>query len=518
MRKIIRGQEAREAMADGVSILAECVSATFGPQGRFVTSWKGHGIPVATKDGVSAAKEVVLEDPARAAGAELVKAAAKKVAEEAGDGTTTTTVLSDALVREGLMALSEGVAFRDIRKEYLDGLAQAEAVLASMKRPVASEEDAVHVASVSADDAATGKAIGSPMWSAGKDALATVEMGTSNGVEAKESAGYRFDKGWLAPQFVADPSKLRTTLKKCAVYVTSRTLSAGVEAVPIFQAAADRGFQRLLMVVGGMEGEALATSIFNRQKGAIDVVAVKAPSFGERREEILGDIAAYVGGAVHGDDEPFRKEMLGTADIVEVDRMGTGILGGGADPKALEARKEGIRTLKGETKSEYDRKELQGRLEALEGKAVTFTVGGQSETEALELRDRVDDAVLAVKAAMRGGVLPGRGKALLVAHRELAVAFPYFASALLAPATRLMANAGLDLGGEWLNDLLCIESPWGWCDEALENGDVPMDLYASGIIDPFEATVSAIRNAVAAAIAILGTEVLIVEVPEKKAA
>ncbi len=512
MREIIRGEDARARMADGVRLLAECVGATFGPQGKLVTTWKGHGVPVATKDGVSAAREVVLEDAAMAAGAELVKAAARKVAEEAGDGTTTTTVLSDALVCEGLQAMDDGQGLRALRAEFQDGLKAAEAVLSGIRRPASAESDAVHVAAISADDAALGEAIGVPMWRAGKDALATVEMGSDSGVKAKESVGYRFDKGWIAPQFVADPAKLRTVLKKCAVYATGRTLTGGVEVVPVFQAAAEAGHSRLLMVVGGMEGEALATSIFNRQKGAIDVVVVKAPSFGERREEVLGDIAAYVGGRLHGDGEAFRPDMLGSAASVEVDRMGTGIMGGAADPVALEARKDGIRALKAETKSEFDRKELQGRLEALEGKAVVFEVGGQSETEALELRDRVEDAVLAVKAALRGGVLPGSGKALLEAQRELMASHPSFAMALSAPAERLMENAGVLLGDEWLGRLMATDSPWEWVDD----DGTTKDLYASGIVDPFEATLSALRNAVSAAIAILGTEVLIVETSEGK--
>lgn len=517
MRSIISKDEARMKLMTGIQKLADAVGSTLGPYGRTVTVWKGHGVPMTTKDGVSVSREVILPDPHEAAGAELVKAAARKTAEEAGDGTTTATILAAALVSNGMEAMTKDrLNILEVREEYEKGLSAALNFLTNLRRDLASEADLTHVTGISANDKLIGAVIGPALWKVGKSGLATVKQGTDPGIKVQDTEGYRFDKGWIANQFVADAARLRTVLDKCVIYATPRTLTSGAEVVQVFETAVKLGTKSLLMIVGNMESEALSTSILNRQRGMIDVVVVRAPSFGERRDEILGDIMVSVGGKVHGDDEVFAPEtMVGMAEKVEVDRMGTVIFGGAGNATAIKERLESIQTLIDGTASEFDKEELKKRAEALNGRAVAFEVGGRSEIEALELFHRVEDAVLAGKAAMREGVLPGRGKALLETHKQLVAMYPHFGMALIAPVFTLLQNADL-LEPVDMADYFDIEDPWAGKDFKDWNNPKPIDLYEAGVIDPLQVTMSALRNATSAAILVLSTDVLIVEEPEKK--
>lgn len=516
MRSITTLASARLRLAVGVKKLEEAVGSTLGPHGRNVTVWLGHGVPMTTKDGAAVAREVQLPDMGEAAGAELAKAAARKTAEEAGDGTTTSTILVNALVQEGLDAMAEGMSLREVREEFEDGLTVAETILNSMKKDVVDVGTLVHVATISANSSSVGEKVGRALFEVGKDGLATVELGLEPGITVEKTEGYRFDKGWISPAFVSDASRLRTTLEDAAIYLTPDTLTTGEQVVTVLAAAAEAKKKALLMVVGGIEGQALATAILNRKEGRMDILVVKAPGYGERREELLGDVACLTGGVIHTlEDGDKTGDFLGFAAKVEADRMGTVIFGGSGTKEAKAERLESIATLRKGTKSQFDRSELDKRAQSLDGRAVAFSVGGRSETEALELFHRVEDAILASKSALQGGILPGGGRALLEVHREVFAAYPTFAMALVAPFWRLLMNAEPKDFHLFTLDQAFTDNVWeGLAWQGRTREFTRVDLYEAGIMDPYLVTLSALKNAVSAACLILSTGTVITEEKE----
>ena len=523
-------EEARRALERGMNVLADAVKVTLGPKGRNVVLEKKWGAPTITNDGVSIAKEIDLEDPYEKIGAELVKEVAKKTDDVAGDGTTTATVLAQALVREGLRNVAAGANPMGLKKgiERAVGIVSDELLL--MAKDVETKEQIASTAAISAGgDMEVGDLIAEAMDKVGKEGVITVEESQTFGLELELTEGMRFDKGYISPYFVTDTERMETVLDDPYILIANSKISAVKDVLPILEKVMQSG-KPLMIIAEDVEGEALATLVVNKIRGTFKSVSVKAPGFGDRRKAMLQDIAILTGGQVISEEVGLKLDtttldLLGTARKVVVTKDETTVIEGGGDADQIQGRVNQIRAEIEKSDSDYDREKLQERLAKLAGGVAVIKVGAATEVELKERKHRIEDAVRNAKAAVEEGIVPGGGVALIQAMKlagskidalgltdEQAVGANIVRVAVSAPLKQIAENAGLEGGVvvEKVRDL-----PAGQGLDAATGEYV--DMIAAGIIDPAKVTRSALQNAASIAALFLTTEVVIADKPEKSA-
>ena len=523
-------EEARRALERGMNVLADAVKVTLGPKGRNVVLEKKWGAPTITNDGVSIAKEIDLEDPYEKIGAELVKEVAKKTDDVAGDGTTTATVLAQALVREGLRNVAAGANPMGLKKgiERAVGIVSDELLL--MAKDVETKEQIASTAAISAGgDMEVGDLIAEAMDKVGKEGVITVEESQTFGLELELTEGMRFDKGYISPYFVTDTERMETVLDDPYILIANSKISAVKDVLPILEKVMQSG-KPLMIIAEDVEGEALATLVVNKIRGTFKSVSVKAPGFGDRRKAMLQDIAILTGGQVISEEVGLKLDtttldLLGTARKVVVTKDETTVIEGGGDADQIQGRVNQIRAEIEKSDSDYDREKLQERLAKLAGGVAVIKVGAATEVELKERKHRIEDAVRNAKAAVEEGIVPGGGVALIQAMKlagskidalglteEQAVGANIVRVAVSAPLKQIAENAGLE-GGVVVEKVR--ELPAGQGLDAATGEYV--DMIAAGIIDPAKVTRSALQNAASIAALFLTTEVVIADKPEKSA-
>ena len=524
MAKLIEfDDEARRGLERGMNTLADAVRVTLGPKGRNVVLEKQWGAPTITNDGVSIAKEIELEDPYEKIGAELVKEVAKKTDDVAGDGTTTATVLAQAMVREGLRNVNAGANPLALRKGIDAAVAAIVEQLGQMSTDIETKEQIAATASISAGDTSVGEIIAEAMDKVGKEGVITVEESNTFGLDLELTEGMRFDKGYISPYFVTDTERMEATLEDPYILIVNSKISSLKDLLPVLEKVMQSG-KPLLVIAEDVEGEALAGLIVNKIRGTFKSVAVKAPGFGDRRKAMLTDIAILTGGQVISEEvglslEATTLDLLGKARSVLVTKDECTIVDGAGDQAQLEGRVAQIRKEIENSDSEYDREKLQERLAKLAGGVAVIKVGAATEVELKERKHRIEDAVRNAKAAVEEGIVPGGGVALLQASAkasvdglsgdELTGAQIVFAAAK-APLRQIAHNAGLE-GGVIAEKVAGLDAGQG-LDAA--TGEY-VDMVASGIIDPAKVTRSALQNAASIAGLFLTTEAVIADKPEK---
>ncbi|MEV4891924.1 chaperonin GroEL [Nonomuraea sp. NPDC055795] len=517
-------EDARRGLERGMNQLADAVKVTLGPKGRNVVLEKKWGAPTITNDGVSIAKEIELEDPWEKIGAELVKEVAKKTDDVAGDGTTTATVLAQALVREGLRNVAAGANPMALKKGIEAAVERVSEELSKLAKDVETKEQIASTASISAADTEIGALIAEAMDKVGKEGVITVEESNTFGLELELTEGMRFDKGYLAPLFITDSDRLEAVLDDPYVLLVSGKVSANREVLPLLDKVVQAGGP-LLVIAEEVEGEALATLIVNKMKGIFRSVAVKAPGFGDRRKAMLGDIATLTGGQVIAEEVGLKLEsatldLLGRARKVVVTKDETTIVDGAGDADQIAGRVNEIRAEIDRTDSDYDREKLQERLAKLAGGVAVIKAGAATEVELKERKHRIEDAVRNAKAAVEEGIVPGGGVALLQAGTKAfdklelsgdeATGAAIVKKALEEPLKQIAVNAGLE-GGVVVERVRNL-TPGEGLNAA--TGEY-VNMFDAGILDPAKVTRSALQNAASIAALFLTTEAVIAEKPEK---
>jgi chaperonin GroEL len=525
MAKLIAfGEQARRGLERGMNTLADAVKVTLGPKGRNVVLEKKWGAPTITNDGVSIAKEIELEDPYEKIGAELVKEVAKKTDDVAGDGTTTATVLAQALVREGLRNVAAGANPIALKRGIEAAVANVAEELAKLAKDVETKEQIAATASISAGDTSVGEIIAEAMDKVGKEGVITVEESNTFGLELELTEGMRFDKGYIAAYFWTDAERMEAVLDDPYILIVNSKISAVKDLLPVLEKVMQGG-KPLLIIAEDVEGEALATLIVNKVRGTFKSVAVKAPGFGDRRKAMLQDIAILTGGQVVSEEVGLKLDgvtldLLGKARKVVVTKDETTIVDGSGDADQIQGRVNQIRAEIEKSDSDYDREKLQERLAKLAGGVAVIKVGAATEVELKERKHRVEDAVRNAKAAVEEGMVPGGGVALVQAGRtafekldlsgDEATGANIVKVALDAPLRQIAVNAGLE-GGVVVEKVRSLEPGFG-LDAA--TGEY-VDLLKAGIIDPAKVTRSALQNAASIAALFLTTEVLVADKPQK---
>ena len=523
-KQIKYGDEARKALEAGVNTLADTVKITLGPKGRNVVLDKKFGAPLITNDGVTIAKEIELPDPFENMGAQLVKEVSTKTNDVAGDGTTTAVVLAQAIVREGLKNLAAGANPIILRSGIEKAVDATVAHLKSISKSVESQKAIEQVASISAGDKEVGALIANAMEIVGKDGVITVEEGKSMNTELTTVEGMQFDRGYASAYMVTNTDKMEAVLDNPYILITDRKVSSLQEILPVIEPLAQQG-ARLLIIAEDVEGDALAALIVNKLKGVFNSVAVKAPGFGDRRKEMLQDIAVLTGGQVISSDlgvefKDVTTDMLGRAATVRVDKENTTIIGGSGSPEDIKARVASIKAQIAETKSDYDREKLQERLAKLAGGVAVINVGAATEVEMKEKKLRIDDALAATRAAVEEGYVPGGGTALLSAIPSLKKLVATLSGdektgativlkALEEPIRQIAKNAGFD--GSVIVDKVVNAKKANFGFDALNNKYC--DMVESGIIDPTKVTRSVLQNAASVAATLLTTESVVTDIP-----
>jgi chaperonin GroEL len=528
MPKLIAfNEEARRGLERGMNTLADAVKVTLGPKGRNVVLEKKWGAPTITNDGVSIAKEIELEDPYEKIGAELVKEVAKKTDDVAGDGTTTATVLAQALVREGLRNVAAGANPMGLKKGIEKAVEAISEQLLAQAKDVETREQIASTASISAADTQVGQIIAEAMDKVGKEGVITVEESNTFGLELELTEGMRFDKGYISPYFVTDTERMEAVLEDPYILVVNSKISSIKDLVPVLEKVMQTG-KPLAIIAEDLEGEALATLVVNKIKGTFKTVAVKAPGFGDRRKAMLVDIAVLTGGEVISEEVGLKLdtvdlELLGQARKIVVTKDETTIVEGSGDADQISGRVNQIRAEIEKSDSDYDREKLQERLAKLAGGVAVIKVGAATEVELKERKHRIEDAVRNAKAAVEEGIVAGGGVALLqasvVAFEKLelegdeATGAAIVRSAVEAPLKQIAFNAGLE-GGVVVEKVRNLEPGWGLNAATGEY----VDLIKTGIIDPAKVTRSALQNAASIAALFLTTEAVIADKPEKAGA
>ena len=529
-KQLVFTTEAQQALKRGVDALASAVATTLGPRGRNVALDKKFGAPTVTHDGVTVAKEIELKDPYENMGAQLLKEAATKTNDVAGDGTTTATVLAQAIVHEGLKNVTAGANPMQIKH----GLEMAtDAVVAEIKRmstPVNNKREIANVASISAADTEIGSLIAEVMDKVGKDGVVTVEESKGREFETEYVEGMQFDRGYVSPYFVTSPDMLEAVIENPYILIHDKKISAATDIVPLMEKLLQKGRREIVVIAEDIDGEALATLVLNKLRGMFNILAVKAPGFGDRRKAMLEDIAVLTGGTVITEElgrklESATIEDLGQAAKVQSDKDNTTIIEGKGQLKAIKSRIEQIKAEVENSTSDYDKEKLQERLAKLSGGVAIIRVGAATETELKEKKHRVEDALSATRAAVEEGIVPGGGVALInaigalkkieVDEPDIQTGIVIMRRALEEPLRRIAANAGRD--GAVIVDTVRRLSK----DKDNKNigynvlSDRFEDMVKSGIIDPAKVTRSAVENAASIAAMILTTDALITDVPEK---
>ncbi|MGE5538627.1 MAG: chaperonin GroEL [Gemmatimonas sp.] len=519
--------DARTRMLRGVDILADAVKVTLGPKGRNVVIEKSFGAPRITKDGVTVAKEIELADKFENMGAQMVREVASKTAEAAGDGTTTATVLAQAIVREGTKAVAAGMNPMDLKRGIDIAVDAVVEDLKKRSKKVKSSDEIAQVGTISANgETEIGHMIAEAMEKVGKEGVITVEEAKGLETELNVVEGMQFDRGYASPYFITNPDKMTVELEDPLILIHEKKLSSLQPMLPLLEAVVQAA-KPLLIIAEDIEGEALATLVVNKLRGGLKVAAVKAPGFGDRRKAMLEDIAVLTGGQVISEDLGIKLEtvtlnMLGRAKRVSIDKENTTIVDGAGKKNDISARCNQIRTQVEETTSDYDREKLQERLAKLAGGVAVIKVGGATEVEVKERKDRVDDALHATRAAVEEGIVPGGGTALLFSIRALAnlkggndeqkVGIDIVRRALQAPARQIAENAGAD-GAVIAGKLLEQKSDnYGY---NAQSGEFE-DLVKAGIIDPTKVVRHALQDAASVAGLLVTTEAMVAERPEKK--
>jgi chaperonin GroEL len=525
MAKIIAFDEtARRALERGMNTLADAVKVTLGPKGRNVVLEKKWGAPTITNDGVSIAKEIELDDPYEKIGAELVKEVAKKTDDVAGDGTTTATVLAQALVREGLRNVAAGANPMALKRGIEKAVAAVSEQLLAMAKEVETKEQIAATASISAADPLIGEIIAEAMDKVGKEGVITVEESNTFGLELELTEGMRFDKGYISGYFVTDAERMEAVYEDAYVLIANSKISGVKDLLPILEKVMQSG-KALVIIAEDVEGEALSTLVVNKIRGTFRSVAVKAPGFGDRRKAMLQDIAILTGGQVISEEVGLKLdtaglELLGKARKVVVTKDETTIVEGAGDPEQIAGRVNQIRAEIDKSDSDYDREKLQERLAKLAGGVAVIKAGAATEVELKERKHRIEDAVRNAKAAVEEGIVAGGGVALLQAsvaafatlelEGDEATGANIVRVAVEAPLKQIAINAGLE-GGVVAEKVRNLEPGWGL---NAANGEY-VDLIKAGIIDPAKVTRSALQNAASIAALFLTTEAVIADKPEK---
>ncbi|MBO9368761.1 MAG: chaperonin GroEL [Chloroflexi bacterium] len=533
-KQLVFNEDARRKLKEGMNVLANAVAATLGPKGRNVAIDRKFGSPTITHDGVSVAKEIELQDPFENMGAQLLKEAATKTNDIAGDGTTTSTVLAHAIVNEGLKAIEAGYNPMLIKRGIELATQAVVEELRKMAVKIETKEEIGHVATNSAADKEIGDLIAEVMDKVGKDGVITVEESKSLQFETEYVEGMQFDRGYISPYFITDPDHMEAVINEPYILIYDKKISAAADIVPILEKLVQTGKRDLVIIAEDVDGEALATLVLNKLRGMLNVLAVKAPGFGDRRKAMLLDIAILTGGTVISEETGRKLETatladLGRADKVVADKENTTIVGGKGDPARIQARIKEIRAEIEKSTSDYDREKLQERLAKLAGGVAIIRVGAATETELKEKKHRVEDALSAARAAVEEGIVPGGEISLINAARaldnlkieengieEIRVGVNIVRKALEAPIRKLAANAGQD--GSVIIDTVRREA------ERQKNPNIGynvitgeyVDMIKAGIIDPVKVVRGALENAASIAAMILTTDVLITEIPEKE--
>ena len=524
------GTDARERMLEGATILAAAVKATLGPRGRNVLIHKAFGAPAMTKDGVSVAKEVELEDPFQDMGAQMVKEVAAQTSEIAGDGTTTATVLAEGIFREGLKAVAAGMNPLDLKRGIDRTIEAAVEALKAASTPCKGSKSVHQVATVSANgDEDIGRIIAEAMEKVGEEGVLTVEEGSGLANEMEIVEGLQFDRGYLSPYFITDQEEQRAELENPSILLYDKKVSSIRDLLPLLEALAKTG-SPLVVIAEDVEGEALATLVVNHVRGVLRAIAVKAPGFGDRRKEMLEDIAIVTGGTVIAEEtgltlEKATMDQLGRAKKVIVDKDSTTIIGGGGKSDLISGRIRQLKKRIEETTSDYDKEKLQERIAKLSGGVAVLKVGAATEIEMKEKKDRVEDAVSATRAAVEEGVVPGGGVALLRAQQRIReqgiagdnadqdVGTNIVLKALEQPLRTIVENAGAD-PSDVISEVRKGAGNFGYNAQTAEFGD----LVEMGIVDPTKVVRVALQNAASVAGLMITTQAMIAPIPEEKKA
>ncbi len=521
--------DARDRMLRGVNVLADAVKVTLGPKGRNVVLDKSFGAPRITKDGVSVAKEIELEDKFENMGAQMVKEVASRTNDEAGDGTTTATILAQAIVKEGMKAVAAGMNPMDLKRGIDMATSKVVEAIKASARDVKDSDEVAQVGTISANgEAEIGRQIADAMQKVGNEGVITVEENKGLETETDVVEGMQFDRGYLSPYFVTNPDKMTTELEDCMILLHEKKLSSLQPMVPLLESVI-QSQKPLLIIAEDVEGEALATLVVNKLRGGLKIAAVKAPGFGDRRKAMLQDIAILTGGQVISEDlgmklEGVTMDMLGTAKKIQITKDETTIVDGAGDKAEIEARVSQIHAQIQETTSDYDREKLQERVAKLAGGVAVIRVGGMTEVEVKERKDRVDDALNATRAAVQEGVIVGGGVALVQGGKALDgvegvnadqnAGIAIVRRAIEAPLRQIAENAGVD-GAVVAGKVRESSDPaFGFNAQTEEYGD----MFSFGVIDPAKVTRTALEDAASVAGLLITTEAMVADKPEKPGA
>ncbi|OGZ16407.1 MAG: chaperonin GroL [Candidatus Lloydbacteria bacterium RIFOXYC12_FULL_46_25] len=539
-KQILEGEMARKALRAGVDKVANAVKITIGPRGRNVVLDKGYGAPTITNDGVSIAKEITLPDKMENMGAEIIKEVAMKTDEIAGDGTTTAVVLAQALIKEGMSRTAMGANPMGVRRGMEAALKDAVESLHLMMKPIKTDAEIEQVATISAESKEMGKKIGETIKKVGKDGVVTVEESQSFGIESEIVEGLEFDKGYVSPYMITNPERMEAVYKDAYLLLTDKKISSIQDVLPLLEKLAGTGQKELVIVADDVDGEALTTFVVNKLRGGFSALAVKAPGFGDRKKELLSDIAVITGGTVISDDvgilfDQVTIEMLGRAGRVIATKEKTIIVDGKGKKAKVDAHVEQLKKQLSATDSKYDKEKIEERIAKLSGGVAILRVGAATETEMKYLKLKIEDAVKATKAAIAEGIVPGGGSALVRVKRDLELAiakseagkkghvnkqnseyligYHIVADALAAPFKQIVENAGRDDAAVLMKEIVESKGNAGY-DAA--NDVMVADMLKAGIVDPVKVTRSGLEHAVSAAALLLTTEVSIADIPEKK--
>lgn len=530
-KEVIFGEDVKKKLKKGIDTVADAVKVTLGPRGRNVVLDKGYGGPMITNDGVSIAKDITLADKFENMGAEIIKEVASKTNDLAGDGTTTATVLTQALVHEGLKQTTMGINAMAVRSGMEHAAVDVVASLKEMSTPIKGIEEIKQVATISAENAELGEKIAETIDKVGKDGVVTVEESQSFGIETEFTEGMQFDKGYVSPYMVTNNERMESEFKDAHILLTDKKITSVQEILPLLEKIAATGKKELVIIADDVEGEALATFVVNKLKGGFSVLAVKAPGYGDRKKEILADIAITIGAQVISDDlglklETVELEQLGKADRVVSTKEDTTIVGGAGTKADIADRVKTLKTQLEQASSKFDKEKLSERIAKLSGGVAVIRVGAATETEMKYLKLKIEDAVNATKAAIEEGIVPGGGTALARAAavveagmakkkdltREQLIGYSIVLKALEAPLKQIADNTGILDGSVVVQK---VKEAGGNAGYDAAKGVMIEDMIKAGIIDPVKVERSGVQHAVSAAAILLTTEAAIADAPEE---
>lgn len=532
-KTIIYNEDARKALKKGVDIVADAVKITLGPRGRNVVLDKGYGTPTITNDGVSIAKDISLRDKFENMGAEIIKEVASKTNDIAGDGTTTATILTQAIISEGMKHTTMGVNAMGIKSGIENASKDVVSALKSISKPIKSDEEIKQVATISAESAELGAIIADTIKKVGKDGVVTVEESQSTGLESEIVEGIQFDKGYVSPYMITNPERMESEFNDPHILVTDKKISSIKEVLPLLEQLAHSGKKDLVMIAEDIDGEALATFVVNKLRGTFNVLGIKAPGYGDKKKEMLQDIAVTIGATVVSEEVGMKFEnvdlsVLGKARKVISTKDNTVIVGGKGKKSEIEERISQLKKQKEQVDSKYDKEKIDERIAKLSGGVAVIRVGAATETEMKYLKLKIEDAVNATKAAIDEGIVSGGGVALLRAGAEVEksltntknkltseqlLGYSIVLKALSAPAKQIAINAGKEDGSVIVDKIKNSKGNFGY--DALKD-DYVVDMIGAGIVDPVKVTRLGVENACSAAAILLTTEAAIADEPEEK--